>query len=60
MKSYRSYRCRGWASYDGPCGAPDCVSCNPGLNPGGWYSEDDDEDDEALAESEAEDPEYHQ
>ena len=23
-------RCRGWAAYDGPCGALDCESCRPG------------------------------
>lgn len=26
----RSYRCRGWAEYSGPCGAEDCSSCYPG------------------------------
>ena len=25
----KPYRCGGWASHDGPCGAPDCVSCHP-------------------------------
>lgn len=24
------YRCGGWASYDGPCGALDCEDCHPG------------------------------
>lgn len=23
------YSCRGWASYDGPCGADDCLTCYP-------------------------------
>ena len=31
--------CRGWASYDGPCGATDCPSCYPGS----WDQEDSDE-----------------
>ena len=24
------YRCGGWASFDGPCGATDCEDCYPG------------------------------
>lgn len=24
------YRCRGWAAYDGHCGAADCETCHPG------------------------------
>jgi len=27
------YRCGGWASYSGPCGARDCESCYPGYDP---------------------------
>ena len=26
-------RCGGWNSYDGPCGATDCVDCYPGQIP---------------------------
>jgi hypothetical protein len=26
---HRGYNCGGWASFDGPCGALDCVSCHP-------------------------------
>jgi len=28
----RTYRCGGWGSYHGPCGADDCEDCNPGCN----------------------------
>ena len=28
----KSYRCGGWSSYYGPCGALDCESCYPGCN----------------------------
>ena len=27
-----TYRCGGWASADGPCGADDCDDCHPGGN----------------------------
>jgi len=32
--------CRGWAAYDGPCGATDCPTCYPGS----WDSRDDEEE----------------
>lgn len=30
----RLYSCGGFRSYSGPCGAPDCTSCNPSFQ--GW------------------------
>jgi hypothetical protein len=31
MRRQRLYNCGGWSNYSGPCGAPDCTSCNPGF-----------------------------
>lgn len=38
-----TYRCGGWASYYGPCGATDCESCYPG-----GCAEDEDREEEAT------------
>jgi hypothetical protein len=46
MIRYKSSRCGGSGSYDGPCGAPDCASCHPGWNQGGWYVEREEGDEE--------------
>jgi len=44
-RSYR-YNCGGFASYDGPCGAPDCGSCRNGAPP--WEEDEDGEEDETC------------
>ena len=36
------YRCAGWASDYGPCGADDCATCNPCT----WNLDPEDEDEE--------------
>jgi len=42
MTRYKSHRCGGRKSYNGPCGAPDCATCHPEWNRGGYYTELDD------------------
>jgi len=36
---FKTYRCGGWASYSGPCGALDCEDCHPGGARAMWEEE---------------------